>query len=118
MRQKWLGALAMALAMVACGNEDPVGPEPMPAPKPITLGAAVAETGRLSTPGEEVSRGYRLAVEMLNEKGGIGGRKVQLVIRDDGSDADASVRLYQEMIASDSITRLFWAPTAAGSPNP
>ena len=116
MRQRWLGALAVTLAIVmamaACGNEDPMGPEstPAPAPKPITLGAAVAETGRLSTPGEEVSRGYRLAVEMLNEKGGIGGQKVQLVIRDDGSDADASVRLYQEVIASDSIPA-FWAPT-------
>ncbi len=117
MRQKWLGALAMALAMVACGNEDPVGLEPMPAPKPITLGAAVAETGRLSTPGEAVSRGYRLAVEMLNEKGGIGGRKVQLVIRDDGGDADASVRLYQEMIASDSITA-FLGPYSSGITEP
>jgi len=119
MRQRWLGALAMALAMslAACGNEDPMGPESTPAPKPIRLGAAVAETGRLSTPGEEVSRGYRLAVEMLNEKGGIGGRKVQLVIRDDGSDADASVRLYQEMIASDSITA-FLGPYSSGITEP
>ena len=123
MRQRWLGALAVTLAIVmamaACGNEDPMGPEstPAPAPKPITLGAAVAETGRLSTPGEEVSRGYRLAVEMLNEKGGIGGQKVQLVIRDDGSDADASVRLYQEMIASDSITA-FLGPYSSGITEP
>ena len=107
--------VAMALAVAACGNEDPTGPDPtpMPEPKPIVLGTAVAETGRLSTPGAEVSRGYRLAVEMLNEKGGIGGRKVQLVIHDDGSDADASVRLYQEMIASDSITA-FLGPYSSG----
>lgn len=108
-------ALAVALAVAACGNEDPTGPDPapLPQPKPIVLGAAVAETGRLSTPGAEISRGYRLAVEMLNEKGGIGGREVQLVIHDDGSDADASVRLYQEMIASDTITA-FLGPYSSG----
>ena len=125
MRLRWLGVLAMATAaamaaaMAACGNDDPVGPEPtpMPEPKPITLGAAVAETGRLSIPGAEVGRGYRLAVEMLNEQGGIGGRKVQLVIYDDGSDADASVRLYQEMIASDSITA-FLGPYGSGITEP
>ncbi|MCY3774041.1 MAG: amino acid ABC transporter substrate-binding protein [Gemmatimonadetes bacterium] len=112
-------AVAMALAVAACGNEDPTGPDPtpMPEPKPIVLGTAVAETGRLSTPGSEVSRGYRLAVEMLNEQGGIGGRKVQLVIHDDGSDADASVRLYQEMIASDSITA-FLGPYGSGITEP
>ena len=112
-------ALAVALVVAACGNEDPTGPDPttMPVPKPIVLGAAVAETGRLSTPGAEVSRGYRLAVELLNEQGGIGGRKVQLVIHDDGSDADASVRLYQEMIASDSITA-FLGPYGSGITEP
>ena len=117
MRYRLLGVLAMVMA--ACGNEDPMGPgpEPTPAPKSITLGAAVAETGRLSTPGQEVSRGYRIAVEMLNEKGGIGGRKVQLVIRDDGSDANASIRLYQEMIASDSITA-FLGPYSSGITEP
>ena len=118
MRYLWPGVLAMgfgvlAMAVAACGEEDPVGPAPMPEPKPIVLGAAVAETGRLSTPGAEVSRGYRLAVEMLNEQGGIGGREVQLVIHDDGSDADASVRLYQEMIASDTITA-FLGPYSSG----
>lgn len=129
MRYRWPGvlaivpllamAMAMAVAMAACGNDDPTGPEPtpMPEPKPIVLGTAVAETGRLSTPGAEVSRGYRLAVEMLNERGGIGRRKVQLVIHDDGSDADASVRLYQEMIASDSITA-FLGPYGSGITEP
>ncbi len=114
----WL-AVAMAPALVACGNEDPVGPKPtpMPEPKPIVLGAAVAETGRLSTPGKEIARGYRIAVEILNEQGGIGGRKVQLVIHDDESDADASVRLYQEMIASDSITA-FLGPYSSGITEP
>lgn len=110
MMHRWPGVLtqapllAMAMALAACGNDEPTGPAPVPGPKPLVLGAAVAETGRFSTPGADVSRGFRLAVEMLNAQGGIGGREVQLVIHDDGSDADASVRLYQEMIASDSIT--------------
>ena len=122
MRDIWPGVLTMAMVMLmamvmaACGNDDPMGPEPTPAPapKPITLGATVAETGRFSTPGMQAGRGFRLAVDMLNEQGGIGGRKVQLVVHDDGSDAETSVRLYQEMIASDSITA-FMGPYSSGS---
>ena len=53
--------------------------------------------------GNEVARGYRLAVEILNEQGGVRGRPVQLVLRDDGSDAETSARLYAEFAASDTI---------------
>ena len=50
--------------------------------------------------------GYRLAVELLNERGGIAGRRVQLVIRDDGSDPETSAALYSGFVASDTIHAL------------
>ena len=98
-----LGLAVLGLAVAGCGN-DPAGPEPEN--EPITLAAALAETGRLEGAGNDVAWGYRLAVELLNERGGIAGRPVQLVIRDDGSDPETSARLYSEYVASDTIHAL------------
>jgi branched-chain amino acid transport system substrate-binding protein len=96
-----LGLLALAAA--GCGD-DPAGPEP--GHEPITLAAALAETGRHAGAGNDLAWGYRLAVDLLNGRGGIAGRPVQLVIRDDGSDPETSARLYSGFVASDTIHAL------------
>lgn len=102
------GLLTLALVAGGCVDDpaDTTGPEPGSDGAPITLAAAISETGRHGVEGIEVVRGYRLAVEILNEKGGIRGRPVQLEIRDDGSDAQASARLYAEFIASGAVDAL------------
>ena len=94
---------AALLAVAGCGD-DPAGPEP--GAEPITLAAALAETGRHAGAGNDLAWGYRLAVDLLNERGGIAGRPVQLVIRDDESDPETSARLYSGFVASDSIDAL------------
>lgn len=103
-----VGFLTLALVAAGCVDDpaDPTGPEPGSDGAPITLAAAISETGRHGVEGIEVVRGYRLAVEILNEKGGIRGRPVQLEVRDDGSDAQASARLYAELIASGTVHAL------------
>ena len=69
-------------------------------PGPITLGASVSQTGRFAQLGTEVGRGYTLAVEMLNEGGGIKGREVELILRDDRSDAQGADDIYGEFAGS------------------
>lgn len=98
---------ALLLAATGCVDDpaDPTGP-PSEDGAPIVLAAALAESGRHSLEGTEVARGYRLAVEILNENGGIRGRPVQLEIRDDGSDAQASARLYAGFIAAGPVDGL------------
>ena len=100
----------VALAVAGCGD-DPAGPKPEA--EPIILAAALAETGRHAGPGNDLAWGYRLAVELLNEKGGIAGRTVQLVIRDDESDPETSARLYSGFVVSDSIHALL-GPYSSG----
>ncbi|MCY3759633.1 MAG: ABC transporter substrate-binding protein, partial [Gemmatimonadetes bacterium] len=92
-----LGIAVLALAVAGCGD-DPAGPEPEA--EPITLAAALAETGRHAGAGNDLAWGYRLAVDLLNERGGIAGRRVQLVIRDDESDPETSAALYSGFVAS------------------
>lgn len=51
--------------------------------KPIIIGFAAQLTGRQAELGVQERNGVQLAVEKINALGGIAGRKIQLIIRDD-----------------------------------
>jgi branched-chain amino acid transport system substrate-binding protein len=71
--------------------------------KPIVLGASISLTGRYAQTGEHFRRGYDLWVRHVNERGGLLGRKVELVVLDDKSDPTTGVRLYEKLITSDQV---------------
>jgi branched-chain amino acid transport system substrate-binding protein len=86
-----LVALAWAVAPVA---------EAQP---PIRIGATVAQTGLSAVPGPNQLRGYQLCVKHMNDKGGVLGRKLELVVYDDASDPATAARLYEKLIAQDKV---------------
>ena len=92
-------AIGPLVALAVGCHESPVAPEP----GPITIAATYSETGRHQKSSTELAMGYRLAVEMLNENGGIHGREVRLVFRDDESDPVIAARHYSDFVASDTI---------------
>lgn len=65
---------------------------------PIKLGFVGGLTGRVADLGVAGRNGVILAVEEQNDKGGIGGRKVELVVRDDEQKADVAKRVVGELI--------------------
>ena len=97
------------MLMSVAGCRDAMAP--LHEPEPITIAATVSETGIRTRSAGEMGRGYRLAVEMLNEVGGVGGRQIRLVTLDDASDPAAAARVYEEFVAADS------APAAARMPS-
>ena len=98
-----LGVCLFIAVPALAGCRDPVVP---PDTSPITLAATYSETGRFARLGTEMARGYRLAVEMLNEKGGVAGREVRLLLRDDASAAAVAAVIYREFVASDTVDAL------------
>ena len=68
---------------------------------PIRIGASVVQTG-LGL-GQPQRRGYQLCVKHTNEKGGVLGRKLELVVYDHGSDAATAVRFYEKLITQDKV---------------
>ena len=86
-----LAALAWAVAPVVEGQS------------PIRIGASFAQTGALATLGLHRLRGSQLCVKHLNDKGGVLGRKLELVVYDDGSDPATAVRLYEQLITQDKV---------------
>ena len=47
---------------------------------PIRIGASLAQTGALSALGQNQLRGYQLCVKHLKDKGGVLGRRLELVL--------------------------------------
>src|SRR5262249_2941989 len=70
---------------------------------PIRIGASLALTGTYSKPGKYGWEGYQLCIKDLNAKGGLLGRKLELVYYDDRSDAQVGLRLYEELITEDKV---------------
>jgi hypothetical protein len=63
---------------------------PAEAGSPIHIGASESRTGTYAAPGQNQLRGYELCVRHTNERGGLLGRKLELVVEDDHSDAAGS----------------------------
>lgn len=77
--------VATALGLSACGGDEGGGAGDGSG-DPIVIGAAVAKSGIMSQFDEPVVQGAEVAVDEINEAGGVGGRKLELVVADHKSD--------------------------------
>jgi branched-chain amino acid transport system substrate-binding protein len=73
------------------------------AQEPIRLGSIVSSTGPASFLGDPEEKTLRLYVEKLNASGGLLGRKVELVIYDDGSDANKANGFVKRLVIQDKV---------------
>jgi branched-chain amino acid transport system substrate-binding protein len=99
-------AASLVVGVLACGFSS----------KPVRIGLA----GSLSDPvGVPMKRAAELAVEEINASGGIGGRRLELVERDDYADADSAVfvaaDLYEAGVSA-VIGHLWSSTTLAAAP--
>ena len=70
---------------------------------PIRIGASLSLTGTYAAIGQTLHRGYQLCVKHMNERGGLLGRKIELIQYDNGSDPATAVRLYEKLITQDKV---------------
>ena len=73
------------------------------AEKPIRIGATVSLEGKYLLPSNMVRNGYQLWVDQINKRGGLLGRKVELVLYDDKSREDLVGPLYEKLITKDRV---------------
>ena len=69
----------------------------------LTLGMVVGTTGAFAGGEAPLVNGTKLAVEDLNAKGGIGGKKINLVIEDTGSEQTGAVNAFNRIIGQDPV---------------
>ena len=90
-----LAALALAGAMTAALAADP-----------IRIGVDGPFTGGSSSMGVSMRDGVRLATEEINAAGGVLGRKLELVERDDEAKNERGVQIAQELINKERVVAL------------
>jgi branched-chain amino acid transport system substrate-binding protein len=73
---------------------------------PIKLGLAITQTGPYSPPALFELRGYELAVDQINQAGGLLGRPVSIVKYDDQGNPSTAVQLYQKLLTDDKVDLL------------
>jgi branched-chain amino acid transport system substrate-binding protein len=69
----------------------------------ILLGSIQDLSGPLAGYGKQSRAGMQLAVDEINEQGGIAGRKLKLLVEDDGYDPKKSVLAAQKLVNQDKI---------------
>jgi branched-chain amino acid transport system substrate-binding protein len=74
--------------------------------QPIKIGASLPLTGDFSEPGKAARQGYQVWQKMVNDQGGLLGRKVQIVVKDDASDQNTVVSDYNALISRDKVNML------------
>ena len=76
---------------------------PSPAQQPIRVGASLSQTGTYAPFGPVQLRGYQLCIKHTNDKGGVLGRKLELVVEDDQSQPATAARIYDKLITQDKV---------------
>jgi branched-chain amino acid transport system substrate-binding protein len=75
---------------------------------PIKIGLVTALSGQSALAGEAITRGLTVAIDEINAKGGLlGGRKLELVRRDDEANPAKGVVSARELIFKEKVAVLF-----------
>ena len=80
-----------------------VGSSLASAAEPIKIGAFLTVTGPASFLGDPELKTLQMVIENLNAKGGLLGRKVQLIHYDTGGNAKEAVNFVKRLIKSDNV---------------
>ncbi|MFI5898256.1 ABC transporter substrate-binding protein [Actinoplanes sp. NPDC051513] len=91
-----LAAMAAFLLLLpaACGDSDDGGNA---GDEPLKIGLIVSLTGNYAPLGSEDEKSVKLAVQQINDAGGLLGRQIELTVRDDKSQPEQSVLSFNDL---------------------
>jgi urea transport system substrate-binding protein len=132
-RRRWLAGALTLLAAGAAGGvsvylSHPAGqpagrnaagssrPTATPGPtsrRPIRVGVLHSLTGTMAISEKPVVDATLLAIDELNERGGLLGRRVEAVVEDGASHGPTFARLAEKLITQDAVCTLFGCWTSA-----
>ncbi len=69
---------------------------------PIKIGVVTPNAGGMAVLGDDLAKNYELAAEQINAKGGIRGRKIQ-VIRGDATNAQEGIAAVEKLVGRDKV---------------
>lgn len=81
---------------------------------PIKIGAIVSSTGPASFLGDPEQKTLEMDIERINASGGVLGRKLELILYDDASDANKANTFARRLIMQDNVDAIV-GPSTTGS---
>lgn len=95
-----------AASMTACGKSSKSSDT-------IKIGLVFSLTGGTAITEEAMINCAQLAIDEINEAGGINGKKIQAILKDYATDADTAVKVVKEMILQDEVCAVVGPYTSA-----
>ena len=113
-----LAAMVMATVMAGCGGGEKKADKA--ASDTIKIGSCFELTGNVAVYGKSANSGLKLAVEEINAKGGVNGKKLEIIESDNKSEPSESGNAYTKLITQNKVVAIVGPATsgcvAAGTP--
>ncbi len=90
-------------------------PGQVPAQGPIKVGIVDTYTGPATTFTYDVRDAFKLAIDEINAKGGVVGRKIEVTTRDDKFKVDIALSMAKELIMNEKVDILVGTINSAGA---
>lgn len=99
MKKKLASILGLALLLTACGNNGSNNSkaEASADSNEIVIGGIIPKTGAAAVYGNTTEKGVNLAIEEINEAGGINGKQIKYLSEDDKGDPTEAVTVYNKL---------------------
>lgn len=96
-------------------NLYPQSDESSPASRTIDIGAILPLTGDIASYGQAAKKGIDLAINEINESGGINGRRLNVIFEDNQGTARASVSAFHKLDALNEVPVIFGAAASSNT---
>ena len=115
---KFLASVGLGLALLAnagCGgSSNSAKPAEKKDANEIKVGGNFELTGGVSNFAQSAYKGVQLAFKEINEKGGINGKKINLIVADNKSEASEATNATTKLISQDKVVSII-GPIVSGS---
>ena len=94
--------LAAAPGLSSGARQEPSGG----ADAPIKVGVFLSLSGQISSYGKSTLNGIKMAADEINARGGVGGQRIELIVKDDQGEPSEAVTAVKELIEKEKVHAL------------
>jgi branched-chain amino acid transport system substrate-binding protein len=107
---KKIVVLVLLIFCLACSQKNVSNLDPNDAGGGIRIGVFLSLTGATAGYGISALNSFKLATQEVNDTGGVDGRKIELIIEDDHSNAQEVAPIVGKLIKQDKVSALLAEP--------